>query len=204
VSAAGGHHAVDDAAMAEPGQCLVETWVDRQQGGGRSLLHVGPACRVGAVELGLNVDRTRAQGAGTVGFAGAQVKWAHDFNAAFAAGAVLAATMQDGSPRYAGTTLVLPFTFTPDPALRLHLNLGRDFRAHLPDTSRWGTAVEWTVVPQWDLIAERFREVGVTHWRAGARWTLLPTLSIDLSRAQGVHHARPAWWTVGVNWVFAR
>ena len=57
--AAGGHHAVDDAALLEPGQCQVETWFDHELGGERRLLHVGPGCRVGAVEFGLNFDRAR-------------------------------------------------------------------------------------------------------------------------------------------------
>jgi hypothetical protein len=44
--AAGGHHAVDDASILEPGQCQVESWVDRENGGNRSTLHAGTACRV--------------------------------------------------------------------------------------------------------------------------------------------------------------
>ena len=32
VRAAGGHHAVDDAAMLDPGQCQIETWFDHENG----------------------------------------------------------------------------------------------------------------------------------------------------------------------------
>jgi hypothetical protein len=50
--AAGGHHTVDDAALAAPGTCDVEAWAERSPGGARRLLHAGTGCRVGAVELG--------------------------------------------------------------------------------------------------------------------------------------------------------
>lgn len=48
--AAGGHHAVDDAAILEPGQCYIETWLGRETRGARRLLHAGPACRVAGVD----------------------------------------------------------------------------------------------------------------------------------------------------------
>ena len=64
--AAGGHHAVDDAAILEPGECQVETWADRERGGDRTLVHVGPACRIGPLEIGVNLDRTRMVGSSAV------------------------------------------------------------------------------------------------------------------------------------------
>lgn len=52
--AAGGHPAVDDANLLEPGQCKLELWGERESGAARTLVHAGPGCRVGAVELGLS------------------------------------------------------------------------------------------------------------------------------------------------------
>ncbi len=72
--AAGGHHAVDDATILEPGQCQVETWADRERGSGRTLVHLGPACRIGPVELGLNLDRTRTSGSDAAMAGGPQLK----------------------------------------------------------------------------------------------------------------------------------
>ena len=54
--AAGGHFAVDDAAILDVGTCGVEAWWERADPAG-SLLHLGPACRVGPVELAINADR---------------------------------------------------------------------------------------------------------------------------------------------------
>ena len=59
---AGGHFDVDDAAMVEPGRCQVETWWLRAPAAVTTLLHLGPACRVGPLELGLNLDRVAATG----------------------------------------------------------------------------------------------------------------------------------------------
>jgi hypothetical protein len=45
--AAGGHHAVDDANILEPGQCEQEDWFSRERGGTR-IFHAGLNCGVGA------------------------------------------------------------------------------------------------------------------------------------------------------------
>ena len=52
--AAGRHHAVGAAAMLGPAQCQFETWIGREHGGMRTLRRAGRACRLGAVERGLN------------------------------------------------------------------------------------------------------------------------------------------------------
>jgi len=211
--AAGGHHAVDDAAILEPGQCEVETWFDRERGGGRTLLHVGPACRLGPVELGLNMDRARSAtnsgNAGNAGndttvTAGPQVKWVTPVTESLSVGVVLAAGWQDSSPRFVGSTVVLPLTWQPTQSLAVHVNLGRDFRQHAKDMSRAGAALEWAATPQWSMVAERFREGQAHFWRVGARYVVSDTLSLDLSQARGLAGAAPAWWTVGFNWAFQR
>lgn len=202
--AAGGHHAVDDAAMLEPGQCQVETWVDRERGGGRSLVHLGPACRVGPVELSANLDRMHLDGNRTPLAAGPQLKWATQLSETLSVGAVVAATWQDARPRWAGRAVLVPVTWQPSPSLAVHLNLGRDFRRNEPSFNRSGAALEWTATPQWSLVAERFRESEAHFWRLGARYTLNDNLSLDLSRARGLGHSAPVWWTMGLNWLFVR
>ncbi len=204
--AAGGHHAVEDAALLDPGQCQIETWWDRESGGARSLRHVGPGCRVGAVELGLNVDKVRQQDAVTTSITGAQVKWARALGADWSAGAVLGIAAQDHEPRYLGGAIVVPVTWQVTEALLAHFNIWRDFRRGQPDTGRAGIALEWSPLATATLIAERFKEGGVNFKRAGARWASTPAISIDLSRARGMgmDGGAGAWWTLGLNWVFER
>lgn len=203
--AAGGHHAVDDAALLEPGQCQVETWADRERGGARTLVHVGPACRVGPVELGLNLDRMRQTGEGAVAVAGPQLKWAVPLTTSLSAGVALAAAWQDGSgPRFAGSTVVFPLTWQAAETLAVHVNLGRDFRRQGADTNRSGAALEWAATPQWSLVAERFRESAANFGRLGARYAVNDAVSVDLSHARGLSGGAPAWWTLGLNWTFER
>jgi hypothetical protein len=204
VHAAGGHHAVDDAALLDPGQCQLEVWADRERGRARTLMHLGPACRVGAVELGLNLDRVHAAGSDAVAVAGPQVKWAASLGAGLSAGVVVAANWQDPSPRYLGSTVVLPVSWQASESVLLHLNVGRDLRAHASDDTRAGAAIEWTPHSSWLFVAERFREGRTSFWRAGARWVLDPALNLDLSYARGVDGSAPSWWTFGLTWLFDR
>lgn len=202
--AAGGSHAVDDAVLLEPGQCQIETWFDRAAGSARSLAHVGPACRVGEVELGLNIDRERRAGALSTTTFGPQVKWAVALNDDWSAGIVLSATGRNRTPRYLGSTVVIPVTWRASESVLAHLNVGRDIRRADRDTHRGGLALEWAPLETCSFVAERFRESGVNYWRTGARWSLTSTASVDLSRAGAVGGGAPPWWTLGVNWAFAR
>jgi hypothetical protein len=207
VLAAGGHHMVDDAALAAPGVCEVETWAERAAGHARQLVHAGAACRVGAVELGVGVDRSRERAAvpGRATAAGLQLKWAMPITPEWSAGAVLSAGWQRPGPSCAGSALLLPLTWTASPEWMLHLNLGRDFRARAPDATRRGIAAEWTPLPAWSLLAERLDGGDVAQRRFGLRWLASGSWSIDLShlRTLGAGHAGTAW-TLGVNRSFER
>lgn len=85
-----------------------------------------------------------------------------------------------------------------------HVNVGRDFRNGLADTNRAGLALEWGPSSSWSFVAERFREGGANFRRVGARWVPMPTINVDLSRARGLGRSTPAWWTLGLTWVFDR
>lgn len=202
--AAGGHHSIDDAAILEPGQCQVEAWIDRETGGVRTLRHAGPGCRIGAVELGLNLDSVRTDGSGSTTMVGAQLKWVRAIGEGWSAGVVLAIAGQDRSSHYLGSTLVVPVTWQASETLLVHVNAGRDFLHARPDSDRLGMALEWTPLAVWSFVAERFKEGGGNFWRAGVRWTATPSTSVDLSHARGLQAGAPGWWTLGVNWVFDR
>lgn len=202
--AAGGSHAVDDAAILDGGQCQLETWVDRETGGARSAFHVGPACRVGPVELGLNVDRASTAEDGSIVLGGPQIKWAYPLGDRWSTGIVLSATWENRAPRFVGSTLVIPVTWQASETLAVHANLGRDFLRDESDTARVGAALEWAPSQTWSFVAERFREFERIFWRASARYALSPSVNVDLSRARGLNGASLEWWMVGLAWVFDR
>lgn len=195
--AAGGHHAVDDAGIAEPGQCQLEAWAERARGQG--LQHAGGACRVSGIELGLNLDRSTLPDGPSVRAIGGQLKWARELQPGVSIGAFWGATWQSGSPRFAGHVLLLPLTWTPDPSLALHLNVGRDFPSQQPSAAHHGAGVEWQITPAWQALAETWKDAQGSHHRAGLRYVINEQWSVDLSRARARSGSRPAWWTVGLN-----
>ena len=129
--------------ILDPDACQLELWIDRASGGRGTLLHAGPACRVGPVELGLNLDRFHADGSGTDTAGVLQLKWARELLPGLSAGIALAVGVRDHSPNFLGTSIVLPFTWQASESLRVHVNAGRDFVHGAADlTQRGGGRVE--------------------------------------------------------------
>lgn len=202
---AGGHFDVDDAAMLSPGECQYELWASRPRGhASESFQHVGPSCRIGAVEWGLNADRS-ASADGTDLSVGPQLKWTFwgqdadaPLSAALAAG--ISRDVRHGGR--AGGQLVVPLTWQATPQLALDVNVGSDWTAGTGErTRRLGLATQWSVNQAVALIAER--NLAATQWtsRIGTRINLTPFTSVDLSVArtgpQGVRSV-----IVGLNQVF--
>jgi hypothetical protein len=200
---AGGHYAVDDAAILEPGNCQVETWLTRADDRGR-LLHAGTGCRVGPLELGVAAEHERLADARDTGY-GLHAKWATELLPAFSAGLSLSAGWQaHAQPRYQGSALSGLFSWSPRDDLALHLNLGRDFVRGDSDLDRSGASVVWTARPGWSLIGERYLEARTHFVRVATRWVVSDAWSLDFSRAHRLHGPGESSWTIGATWQFAR
>lgn len=200
--AAGGHHAVDDAAIVDPGQCQLETWADAYRGG-RGSWHLGPACRVGEWELGLNVDKIGIPGDPDARTLSPQGKWVMPLTTALSAGISLTAIWEQG--RYASFQPLVPFTWQANPQTLVHLNVGRDIPRHGAGRTLAGAAVEWAAEgTPWSFVAERFNDVFGRAARAGVRWQPNPLFSIDVSYAHSLSDARRNWVTIGATYVVER
>lgn len=199
---AGGHHAVDDAAILDEGACKVESWFAR--GGGERLLHAGAGCRVGPLELSAGADHARGGGSSATGY-GLAAKWATELATGVNVGVLLAPGWQARvRPRYQGSTVLALATWAPRDDLSLHFNLGRDFLHRADDESRYGASVEWTPQSDWTLVVERFRAEQTHFVRAGVRWGFRDGWSVDLSRAQRLRGPGASDWTLGAIWEFPR
>lgn len=196
--AAGGHHAVDDASIADPGQCGLEVWGEHSQD--HRLQHAGGTCRASAIELGLNLDRNVTPGEAAVRSLGLQLKGAGELQPGLSVGATWTATWQSGLPRFAGHTALLLLTWQPRGDLVLHANLGREFPNQATALTRHGVALEWQITPHGQALAERWTDALGTQQRLGLRYALSERLTVDLSRARGDHGTHPVWWTLGLNW----
>jgi len=199
---AGGHFTVDDAALLDPGQCQIDAWVERESRADRRLAHAGPSCGLGPVEVGLGWDRSRLQAVDARMATGAYVKWAVGITDAVGIGASVGGTWQATSPRYAGTTVVIPVSWRIGETVQTHFNVGRDYLRDGPTMSRAGVAVEWRAATHWLVIGEQFRQSEASFARVGLRWEPTRSLSIDLSRADRWSGPSSAWWTLGVAWAF--
>lgn len=202
--AAGGHHSVDDAAVLDAGKCKVESWAERETGGARASLHLGTGCRVGPVELSLNMDRESQTGLNANTSFSPQIKWTFALSDALSMGAVASLKFATQSPRYVDSTLVLPLTWRATDALSAHVNWGRNFVRGGGGQPRGGASLEWAPTSNVLLVAERFREAADNATRLGIRYGVTPDIKLDLSRARSLHAGGAIWWTAGVLWEFDR
>ena len=200
-NAAGGHFAVDDAAILDAGTCQLEIWGERADRAA-SLLHAGPACRVGPVELAFNADRIQPRDGAPQTAVGPQIKWATAIDEQVGVGLVALVAWQGSAPRYAGATLYAPLTLRVADAVRLNVNVGRDWLRDLPAHGRAGASLEWQPSPHWTIIGERFRQYGSDFARLGVQWQQSTSLGFDLSRARGVGATSAGTWTLGATWTF--
>ena len=204
---AAGHFDVDDAGTLDPGQCQYETWWGRTGTEPVTGFHVGPACRIGPVELGLNLDRLSAQGVHTV-TGGPQLKWTFlgqagdaPFSAAVSMGTV--SDLRRGGRM--GGQFVVPVTWRPTGSLQVHANLGADWALGTGlRTPRGGMAVEWALNDTVSLIAERNRAAGVWTSRIGGRFSLTPLISVDVgaSRSRLPGERGVTGFVIGLNHEF--
>lgn len=201
--AAGGHHAVDDAALLEPGQCELEGWAVRPQGGGR-LLHAGLGCRVGPVELGAATEHARASGAGGTGWL-PTVKWAASMGDGVSIGASLTPQWQARArPRYQATAAVGLLTWSATERLAIHVNAGHALVHRGPDERLLGLSAEWTSPAGWSAVIERDVAGDAHHLRAGLRFAVAEHWSIDFSRAHRLSGPGTSGWTFGVTRLLQR
>jgi hypothetical protein len=203
VFAAGGHHAVDDAAILEPGQCEVEGWFAKVRRAER-LVHAGAGCRVGPVELGIASEYARDAGASQTGW-GLQAKWATELreglSVGLSAGPAWAAHVR---PRYQGVTVSALLTWNPAENWAVHANIGRDLVHRDRDANRSGVAAEWTPREGWSLLAERYAEERTQFLRAGVRWSFGKNWLVDVSHAHRLSGPGASAWTVGIGTTFDR
>lgn len=197
--AAGGHHDVDDATVLDPGHCQVETWALSGRGPSLAARHLGPACNLGGLEWGLNIDRVRQDGLAATSL-GPQLKWVADPAARrLSVGLVGGLTWRSGGPRRPVGGVYLPATLWlgGEGQWQLHANLGHDDDPGNGRFRRWGTGVDWVVNDRWVFTAERRALFGQQLSRAGLRFNLTPLASTDLSLARG-GDARVV--ALGFNW----
>lgn len=203
---ASGHFDVDDAGTLDAGHCQLEAWAGRvRQAAQMRFQHIGGACAVGPVELGLNADRASVSGRQAAFYLGPQIKWTfwgREADAAWSAAAAVAATFDARHGGRPGAQFVLPWHWRVDDRLNLLVNAGADWASGGAAASvRKGAAVEWAGSEHLTLIAERHRAFASWTSRIGARLTIAPltTLELSVARTEATGDRRPRSIVVGLN-----
>lgn len=208
---AAGHFDVDDAGTLDPGQCLVEAWAGRLRSpSDLNFQHLGGACAAGPVELGFNLDRTASPDAGAAVYAGPQIKWnfwGREPEASWSAAAALVATVDLRHGGRAGGQFLLPLGWRASAQVSVLFNAGVDWATGTgAATGRRGAAVEWTLTEALTLIAERNRAFDLWTSRLGARVTVAPltTIEVSASRSGRSGDGRLRGVVIGLNREFSR
>ena len=197
--AAGGHFDVDDATVLAPQRCQVEFWVLR--GEAARLGHLGPACRVGTVELGLTLERL-SEDTQLDTIVGGQAKWVAPLAPQIDIGLVAAAS-RDTTRGINLWTAYVPLTWSVGETVVLHANLGLDWLGQRGQSTRLGIAGEWTMDARVSLLAERFRLFDALATRGGMRVALGENANVDFSGARLSGSGR--WiWGLGLAVEFGR
>lgn len=203
---AGGHFDIDDAGTLDQGQCQYEAWGGRFGSARATDYHLGPACRVGPVELGFNIDRTSVPGEHAYGV-GPQLKWTfteQPDQTTLSAALFVSGVWDATHGGRAGGQFAVPVSWRALDSLWINANLGYDWSPGNGErTGRGGLQAAWAVDERLWLIAERFRSFEIWSTRAGVRISLTPTISVDLSASRsGPDGVRG--YSIGLNQVFQR
>ena len=197
--AMGGHFDVDDASVLADGRCQVEAWT--VHGEALRLAHVGPACRVGPLEVGVALERLAGDGRsdriGGVALK-AVTAWRPDVSVG-----VVAAASRDTTVGENLLTAYAPLTWAINDAIQLHGNVGVDRLADRGITKRLGLAGEWALDDRFTLLAERLHAFDAVLTRVGVRIALGEQASIDLSGAR-LSGSGNRVWGLGLTFEFGR
>jgi hypothetical protein len=211
--AAGGAFAVDDAVIANPGDCQVETWVALASNHD-VVAFTQPAC---VVKLGIPVELTAVAGHArtddvwvTPLGAKAKINILPVETGKIGVGLVEQPLWDGRNGQYLFNQLYVPFTFQFSDVFRINLNAGwqNDGIVNL-NYALWGAGFEWNFVEQLTLIGEVFglsgpvtpNAVSITEPRAqlGLRVMPVKNVDIDLIYGRNVNGENANWFTLGLN-----
>lgn len=200
--AAGGHFDVDDAVLLADGRCQYEVWARRGRTADANTFHAAPTCRVGPVELGLNLDRSRSEGQGERSF-GPQVKYVVESAVERVNLGIVATLAYSQRTRSSTQTVYVPLTWFAADNLAINLNAGFDRAPGAGRSARFGVGGEYVLNERFTVLAERIRFLGATTSRVGVRYNLSESLSLDLSTAHQTGLRGPLV-TFGISQEFGR
>jgi hypothetical protein len=200
---AGGHYAVDDAVLVDPGRCLIEAWHARADRNNTDYT-VLPACNpAGKLELGMGLSRIQEAGDydTQVEFYAKTVAREVQLGS-YGWGVAVSSTWGGALQRSESAAAYVPLSVHLIEPLLLHFNAGWADERGADHAAIWGSGADYSLAPRVNLIAEIYgTHRGGTELQAGLRYSAGAGV-VDLSYGRARATGRDDWVTVGVGWNF--
>lgn len=193
---------VDDAAVTAPGQCQLETYVQRQSSyagaPATSEYWLAPACNVGGTwELGLAAARVTGNNDGPIQYGRVQAKTVLKPLApgGWGLGLVLADQYRASDGLDGNWTVNVPLSVSlRDDTILFHVNAGwlrEPVGTRHRHSATWGSGAEFRLTPRTSLTAEVFgQQNSGSHFQFGASYALVPDrVQIDCTWGQRLTHS---------------
>lgn len=198
---------VDDASIADPGTCQVESWT--QHTASQSEYWALPACNVGGTwELAAGVGRIRPDGpfaAENAGIVRAKTVFRPLEKNGWGIGLTIANQFQQGTGALGDVSAIVPASVSLwDDQVLLHANLGvLRARASGAVGAVWAAGGEWAATPAFAFTLEAYGAGHAPNFRqAGARYTAIPDrLAFDAGAGARLgRHGGERYYTLGVTY----
>lgn len=197
---------VDDASIADPGTCQLESWT--QHNANQSEYWALPACNVGgAWELAAGVGSIRPDGpypTDTAGIVRAKTVFRPLEKNGWGIGLTIANQFSQGTGALGDLSAIVPASVSLfDDQLLFHANLGvLRARAGGALGAVWAAGGEWATTPAVALTLEAY-DLGHAPGfsQAGARFTAIPDrLAFDAGMGERLgHHGAERYYTLGLT-----
>ncbi|QWT21415.1 hypothetical protein KPL74_05285 [Bacillus sp. NP157] len=194
--ASGGSYAVDDASVVGAGQCQVESWL-RAWSKGSDGVHSVPACGIGPLEFGLDLETgQRVRGIG----ASPAVKWQLRDGDDKGVGVALVANVSYSSGRQRDAQSYVATTFGLDDARRwmVALNAGTDRTRGETTHALYGVGLSYALTQRWAWLVERLWTHRAIADQTGVRLAFGDS-SLDLVFGRERSLQRSHWINIGWN-----
>lgn len=164
----------DDASILGPGQCTLESWMDRHPG--TNQYWAVPHCGAGNWEFAAGLGEllpTQPSPVSSSVLVQAKTVFRPLAPNGWAAGLVLADQVARGTGLTGNLFLNVPVSFSlMDDNVRIHLNGGWLRQRGVRNGPTWAAGGEWAVTPRFGLTLESYGN-GPPHLQAGVRYALL-------------------------------
>jgi hypothetical protein len=197
---AGGHFAVDDATLADPGRCQIEAWYTRHDRGSREYTLV-PACNpTGNLELGLGVTRLSPKSDLQLELSAKTLVRELTLDT-IGWGIAVVSQHNDDLSRLEAIQAYVPVSIPLVPGVLVHANLGWDYQRHDADSMTWGLGTDIGLTDNMHLIGEVWgHHRGGSAAQIGLRF-VVKEANIDVSYGRN-RGGDEDWFTVGTAWTF--